>query len=760
MKKILLVELNRGFIDDINRSLLINERNDLYFTDINDPSKVESCLRNERYDMVLIYASFVSTRYWDIGIPVRSYARKEEEVEASLAAGIKCYGVINRTSALFSCIEKDDLTKDGLSSTYNDTEGTTNILTADDLPNQFSDWQSNAPTTPSGRRDFETIPLSEEQDNSPKVTDYVSQTADTNTVTETDNPQNYQQSYQQGYQQQPVQQNYNQYEQQSYSAPQYQQQTEQSQYAGYNQYQQTPQQQSGYDAYGSQNMNQFYQQGLYQQTPYQNFQAPAPVQQKSYSYTPSYEGQPVAYYEPGTNYPVYEIVQIPSQQPKWSYYPTYVGQHPKFIDANGRPLYEIIQAIDVQDVQIMDEPSPTGNISQGPSNVIPNQPNVPNVPTPNTPSTSAQPKVTTAPSSSSSSASLNPNNILTEDMAPEQPKNDTPQPNEVQKLQYKVTDRFKQNRAEELKAAGEQADLELAQEFNRTPQKAKCITVYSAKGGVGKTTISCELASLLALTKHNRGHYKVCVADFNIDFGDVMSTLAFDPNGANMTTWAQDIAMRIERGEKPEDITYTDKQISVWLQQDVATGLYALLAPTSNVDSMDIHDDAIKVMMDNLINNGGFDFVICDTGNNTRDSSFIALQEADAVLLVITQDVNTANCNTSFLHTAEDLDFDMSKINLVINLVRPGKLVGIQPEELESVFRDKSGRPYRFKTLAKIKHNNEVVYYGNEGKPLIFNTSHEFTHSIGEIARNFTNQEPILVAPKKEKLFDKMFKKK
>ncbi|MFR3808696.1 MAG: hypothetical protein ACLTX3_07030 [Lachnospiraceae bacterium] len=44
---------------------------------------------------------------------------------------------------------------------------------------------------------------------------------------------------------------------------------------------------------------------------------------------------------------------------------------------------------------------------------------------------------------------------------------------------------------------------------------------------------------------------------------------------------------------------------------------------------MDISEEELKVMMHNLIYNGGFDFVICDTGNNTRDSSYMALMEAD-----------------------------------------------------------------------------------------------------------------------------------
>lgn len=85
---------------------------------------------------------------------------------------------------------------------------------------------------------------------------------------------------------------------------------------------------------------------------------------------------------------------------------------------------------------------------------------------------------------------------------------------------------------------------------------ARVITVYSAKGGVGKTTISCELATFLALTNHGRGRFKVCIADFNIDFGDVLNTLSFDATRSCMTYWAADIQSRLDSGERPEEIQY------------------------------------------------------------------------------------------------------------------------------------------------------------------------------------------------------------
>ena len=294
-------------------------------------------------------------------------------------------------------------------------------------------------------------------------------------------------------------------------------------------------------------------------------------------------------------------------------------------------------------------------------------------------------------------------------------------------------------------------------------EPARGITVYSAKGGVGKTTIACELASMLACTEHGRSHYKVCIADFNVDFGDVLNQLDFDPKKPCMTHWIADIRTRLTDGEKPDNLNYTPDQISVFLQVKKETGLSALLAPLTNQDSMDIKAAELEIMVRNLIDNGGFDFVIFDTGNNTRDSSYIPMLYSDQVLVVLTQSINTANCCNAFFTTMAKISFDMSKFRLVLNRIQSQKATGLDPEELKEVFRNVKDKDSKIiysinDCYAQIRESSDVISSGNDGIPLVVKEpTHEFSRGIADIMANITRRNFVLPEPGRKGFFSRLF---
>ena len=299
---------------------------------------------------------------------------------------------------------------------------------------------------------------------------------------------------------------------------------------------------------------------------------------------------------------------------------------------------------------------------------------------------------------------------------------------------------------------------EVEKDLGNIKKKAKVISTYSAKGGVGKTTLSCELATFLALTANGRGKFKVCIADFNIDFGNVLNTLDFNPRGTCMTHWASNIKDRMRRGETSESINYTQAEIESFLQKKDKDGLYALLAPLTNADSMAITPVEVEVMLRNLIYNGDFDFIICDTGNNTRDATFLALNCSDEVFLILTQSVNAANSNQSFLMTMLPINFDMNKIKIIINMIKPGKAVGATVEEVaDSIVNPATRKP--FECIAKINDLNDVRNAENVGEPLVYNSSHEFTQNIASVAKHVVGDTFVLPELPKQNLFTELLNK-
>lgn len=295
--------------------------------------------------------------------------------------------------------------------------------------------------------------------------------------------------------------------------------------------------------------------------------------------------------------------------------------------------------------------------------------------------------------------------------------------------------------------------------------KTKIISTYSAKGGVGKTTVAKELATYLACISENGKRYKVCIVDFNVDFGDVLTVLDYKTNVKAMIDWIHDIRNRLTRmikskgmdvnqldsdsiDELAEDITYTKDEIYEYLQKDERTGLFALTAPTEHEDTMDIQQRETYVILNAIKDCGEFDFIICDTGNNTRDTTFNALELSDLVLLICTQDTTTANDNDAFLSAAEKIGFDSSKIKIVINAIRPQTQMGISVQEVEKCFE-------KYECYGRIKYDPVIAKSNNSGAPLVIQKKQaEFTASIAEIAEHILGKKcTTSKAPKKNPFF-------
>lgn len=251
--------------------------------------------------------------------------------------------------------------------------------------------------------------------------------------------------------------------------------------------------------------------------------------------------------------------------------------------------------------------------------------------------------------------------------------------------------------------------------------KQTIIAVNCPKGGVGKTTISKELATAFASVKVGGEPLKVCLVDCDLDFGDVTSMLKMNPY-PNITHWTADIRQRLKENPKSE-IKYTQRQIEERYLIHHPTGLRILSAPSNHTDALEITGKEVEVVLDNL-KACDFDVIILDTGNNTKDYTLISLDKAHAILMVTTLDITTINDARLLLNTLRSIQFPTNKIKLVVNKM-PKANKDIDVSEISQVL----DAP----VIGIVPDHPRIRQLNNSGTPAVMGKDNEFTQAIRKI---------------------------
>jgi pilus assembly protein CpaE len=191
----------------------------------------------------------------------------------------------------------------------------------------------------------------------------------------------------------------------------------------------------------------------------------------------------------------------------------------------------------------------------------------------------------------------------------------------------------------------------------------KTILVYSAKGGCGKTTLSTNLAAALAELDVGR----VCLVDFNLEFGDVAIALQVDP----VRTISDALGMQgglDKHGVASLVITYADR-------------LDVLLAPTQPADAEFITPTLVGEILELLKET--YDFVVIDSPPAFNDVVLKCFDVADAYVLLTTLDMLALKNFKITLDTLDALGYPRSRWRVALN--RCDSRVGLTPEDMEQI---------------------------------------------------------------------------
>jgi pilus assembly protein CpaE len=191
------------------------------------------------------------------------------------------------------------------------------------------------------------------------------------------------------------------------------------------------------------------------------------------------------------------------------------------------------------------------------------------------------------------------------------------------------------------------------------------IAVFSPKGGAGRTTIATNLA--LALRKET--NQRVALIDANLQFGDVGVLLNLNPKNRSVLD-------AVEGGEPDRDII--DSVIV-----DHSTGIRVLLAPPSPEGADLVTPAYLRKIVEMLREN--HDWVIVDLPSGLNDHTLGVLDVADQVLVVAALEITTIKNVRLFLEVADQLEYERSKVRLVIN--RSDSSQGIRIGDVEASIR-------------------------------------------------------------------------
>jgi len=191
------------------------------------------------------------------------------------------------------------------------------------------------------------------------------------------------------------------------------------------------------------------------------------------------------------------------------------------------------------------------------------------------------------------------------------------------------------------------------------------LAVFSPKGGAGVTT----LATNLALALRRETNQRVALVDANLQFGDIGVLLNLNPKNKSVLDG-------VEGGEPDRDIIES-------VMVDHSTGIRVLLAPPSPEGADLVTPAFLRKIVDMLRET--HDWVVVDLPSGLNDHTLGVLDAADQVLVVGALEITTIKNVRLFLEVADQLDYDRSKIRLVIN--RSDASQGIRIGDVEASIR-------------------------------------------------------------------------
>lgn len=172
-------------------------------------------------------------------------------------------------------------------------------------------------------------------------------------------------------------------------------------------------------------------------------------------------------------------------------------------------------------------------------------------------------------------------------------------------------------------------------------------TVFSTKGGVGKTFVSINLAASLAKKQDAR----VVLLDLDLDFGNAALALNLFP--------------KFTISDVVDDIRNIDSDLIESYLMPHESGIKVLPANLQQQMNDYMNAEHIRIILESL--RESFDYIVVDMPARFVDKVMPALALADTLLVVTTPEISSVRNVKALLATLMDLNFPQSKVKIILN---------------------------------------------------------------------------------------------